>query len=384
MKKWKTPSNAYLRRFLSWTLAFFICAGAVVLSPLFSDAADKVDLESACNLTILSTSSTDPVFLEDIEKANVVMDLYKVADAKEIKGSDGYTFEVVDPYTGLVDVKTDTDVKLWYSLAQDAAKVVKAYYDAGTPITPSATVEAGKKAAGLEAGLYLIIARGAEETDYFDTVGNEEKDEVVTIANGYEYSYTFTPEFVALPTKTPDALTGEIDLTADSEWLYGATVNMKPMSEPRFGDLRIIKDLRTFETSEPAYFVFEVEAEKELNGEKRNVFSNVYTLKFTDAGENYLLVKDIPVGAEVTVSEVYSGASYSLTTAPTQSTVIIANDIVDVSFTNEYNENNKRGGAITNHFDPVLDENGNVVLDEKGMPMYVWSQYGDSSEEVTD
>ncbi len=384
MNRWKSLKGAYVKRILSCTLALGLCIGAVFVSPMLSSAADKVDLAHAVSLRTQATSSTDPAFVEDIGTAKVVMDIYKVADAVAIKNVDGYSFEVVDPYSGLVNIPKETDAKTWYDLSQDAASVIKAYYEAGTPIEPDTTIAAGQNASGLAAGLYLVIAREDGLSDYFveeENVSTGNK-EIFTLANGVENTYKFAPEFVALPTKEPDPVTGEIKTDSDSDWLYSATIYMKPSSEPRFGDLRIIKDLLTFENHDPATFVFGVEAVKEYNGVKKSVLSNVYSLSFTAAKENYLLIENIPVGAEVTVTELYSGATYTATTAASQSTVIVANEAVELRFTNDYTINRRHGGAITNHFDPVLDENGNAVLDDNGMPTYTWSKFNDSTEEV--
>ena len=63
------------------------------------------------------------------------------------------------------------------------------------------------------------------------------------------------------------------------------------------------------------------------------------------------------MGAHVTVTEIYSGAVYNLVTADTQTAVIPANDVVSVAFTNDYNNTNKGGGAVTNQFDYGEDNN---------------------------
>ena len=383
MNKWRSLKSAYVKKILSFTLALGLCIGAVTVFPMLSKAADKVDLKSACSLTAKATSTTDKAILDDLDKANVVMDLYKIADAVENKRADGYTFEVVDPYLGIVDLPKGTTADEWMGVSQKAASVVKAYYTAGTPIVPTQTVESGKAADQLEAGLYLVLARGEGIVDYFietDNASASQKD-IFTMATGADYEYFFAPEIVALPTKDPNPTTGEIDLSAQTEWKYSTTIYMKPYWEPRFGDLKIIKDLRDFETSEPAFFIFQVDTEKKY-GDVVKKTSNVYTLKFTEAKEEYLVIKDLPVGADVTVTEINSGATYKIQGSDTQNTTIVANDVVDVRFTNTYTNYKKKGGAITNHFDPVLDENGSIKLDEHGQPVYTWSVYEDSTEEV--
>lgn len=382
MKKWKGLKSAHVKRLIGCTLALGLLAGTLKAAPLFAGAADKVDLTSACSLTVGSSSSTDKEFIDDIAKANVLMDVYLVADAVEKKGYDGYVFEVKDTYSSTVTIPDDVDAKTWSDLAKVAAGVVENAYKAGNAIAPDKTIKAGETATNLSAGLYLVIARGDGITDYFEEKTDEQGNTgTYTVATTDVYKYFFAPEFVALPTKEPDE-NGEIKSSNPTPWLYTAQVFMKPLRELRYGDLKIVKDLLTFEDSEPAYFVFDVEATIGEGAEQKNVYSNVFTLEFTSAGEEYLIVeKQIPIGANVTVTEVYSGATYDVTSAFTQNTVITANDLVEVRFTNDYNENRKHYGAITNHFDPVLDENGNPVIGADGKTVYNWAKYADSREE---
>ncbi|MCR4617170.1 MAG: DUF5979 domain-containing protein [Lachnospiraceae bacterium] len=394
MNKWKSAKSAFIKKILACTVALGLCIGGTLLSPIITDAANKLDLSAACNLTVNATSSTDKVFLDDIAKAGVVVDLYKVADAEKTDGYDAYTFKVADTYKNALTIPDNVDAKVWSELANKAAKVVKDKYNTTDAIVPTATAKEGQQIKSISAGLYLVIARGEKITDYFvettlkDADGNPLKDaagnvvsEITTIAEGEENSYSFIPEFVALPTKAPDPKTGEINMSADTDWIYTAQVSLKPTWEPRYGDLKIIKDLLTYEKSEPTYFVFSVEATKKYGDTVKNVFSNVYTLSFSKYGKEELTIKNIPAGSEVTVTEIYSGCNYKLVSAASQMVVIEANQVKDVEFVNDYGENDKHCGAITNHFDPVLDANGNVVLDDNGKPKYTWAKYGDSREE---
>ena len=52
----------------------------------------------------------------------------------------------------------------------------------------------------------------------------------------------------------------------------------------------------------------------------------VVSLVFDGPGTKSVLVEDIPAGTVVTVTEVYSGASYELTTEASQTTTIIAEE----------------------------------------------------------
>ena len=62
-------------------------------------------------------------------------------------------------------------------------------------------------------------------------------------------------------------------------------------------------------------------------------------------------MEDIPAGAQVTVTEIYSGASYQVTGSQTQTVTVESSRENTVSFTNEYNGENQGGSSIVNHFD---------------------------------
>ena len=103
------------------------------------------------------------------------------------------------------------------------------------------------------------------------------------------------------------------------------------------------------------------------------VYSNVVRLSFTGAGSQSTVLADvIPVGAYVEVTEVYSGASYSLVGEATATAVIQAAETAQVSFTNEYNSSGNQGGAATNHFvfEKERDENGEIKNDSQ--PQWKW------------
>ena len=89
-----------------------------------------------------------------------------------------------------------------------------------------------------------------------------------------------------------------------------------------------------------------------LNGQ--NVYSDTVTLTFTEAGSKSYVIEGIPAGAQVTVTEIYTGTTYTLVapegTDGTQNTVIQAGSTSSVSFTNDYTPTDKGGGAVINQF----------------------------------
>ena len=117
-----------------------------------------------------------------------------------------------------------------------------------------------------------------------------------------------------------------------------------------------MKTLSEYESEEgiesPVTCVFEVTGI--LNGEE--VYSEVESITFTKAGQERVVLNQIPALAEVTVREVYSGAGYELTVPGDRTATIAANEIVSVDFENVYNGQRRGGHGIKNQF--VQDENG--------------------------
>ena len=105
MNKWKGLNSALVKRILGCTLALGLLAGTIAATPLFAGAADKINLETKCSVTVGASSSTDQDFIDDIAKANVMIDYYLVATAKEKKGYNGYTFETVETFENDVTIR---------------------------------------------------------------------------------------------------------------------------------------------------------------------------------------------------------------------------------------------------------------------------------------
>lgn len=320
--------------------AFVLAAGVVAATPAMDGKAQAVDIGKACTLTVAPGGAD---FSEDLAKAHVVVDLYKVADAIPDSDGDTYSYGFAAGYTEL-KVSDKPDNAQWQRLAQQAARIA---LNGGTP---DVSGDAGSALSIPGCGLYLVVARGADITDYIKEVtGADGEKELVTIARSGEYTYTFAPSLVSLPSK--EAVDGEINTANPGDWLYDVSVTLKPERDVRYGDLEIVKTLQSYETDDPAKFVFQVEAV--LNGQ--NVYSNVVTISFTEAGQKSVVIEDLPVGAEVTVKEVYTGAVYTVVTADTQTAVIPANDVVSVAFTNGYDNTDRDGGVVINQFDYNAD-----------------------------
>lgn len=331
-----------------WKAITAIALACVLVAaiPGLSGSARAVDLDAECSLTVNAGSSQ---LAEDLERANVVLDLYKVADAVPVAGVDTYDYEMTEPYAKL-EIPNEPAQEDWVALAQQAAEIA---LDGGIPAVAEA--EAGKPVRHLEAGLYLIIARGKDLEDYVTTVSDEDEIErIATVAESWEYKYTYLPELVSLPGKPADE-NGGLSTSNPGDWMYEVTINLKPSQSSRLNSIEIVKNLTGFNPGGPATFVFSVEATR--NG--WTVYSDVKSMVFTQAGTQSITIDNLPIGADVTVTEIYSGASYSLETPGTQTMKVSAEEVASVSFTNSPTTEIKTGGSITNSFS--YDEEGDWI-----------------------
>lgn len=322
------------------TLAAITVLSAAGLSNVYGALGVETDRECSLTFTLDETEFDD----DELRDLEIPVKVYKVADITEEAQYDttGYAdFAGL----GLENVSSTTSAEEWAQMAEDAMKIVKAKEEiastADVKVTkPEGATEFTGVINKLETGMYLVQA---------ETVQTR------------EYTYDFTPYLVSLPNnyyskEKPD------------DWVYDVTTGMKPQQTQRYGDLKIVKDLTEYNASlKDALFVFQVEGTR--NGEQ--VYSDVVSIKFNQAGEKSVLVKHLPAGTEVTVTEVYAGGSYSNTSGETQETVIDAEGVTDhpasVSFTNTYNGKLIPGTGIVNH---IEIENGN----------WDWKQWSDNTD----
>ena len=176
------------------------------------------------------------------------------------------------------------------------------------------------------------------------------------------YTYTFTPYLVSLPTNNYYSGNG-----ASDDWIYDLTkeynsaVGLKPEQHVRYGNLVINKELvdhnATFGNN--ATFVFQID----ITTLDKKTETRIEELTFNAAGSDSVTIEKIPAGSHVKVTEVYSGASYELASAKSQETDIIANPEkksevefrpAEVSFINKHDGRTNGGYGIRNNF--KLDE----------------------------
>lgn len=388
--------------------AFVLAAAFIIGTPPLSGAAWAVELERECSFQVMPVTEGGSIPEgQPGEKVDVAIDLYLVAEAWEIDGYDTYDYHVAtdSPYyagiaafvsahegsgwqseedsTGLIfrySPEAGAEGEGWEALAREAAAVG---LGESAGLLPTVTGEAGSRLSGLEAGLYLVVARGSSldgKADYVTELDTEEGGrEIATIAYTDDYVYRFSPQMISLPTK--EAAEGNASTSDTGEWIYDlGGLELKFDLDSRYVSLEIVKEITRY--GAPATFVFEVEASQD----GRVVYSDVVALSFDEnsgRGKSVILEDKIPAGADVTVSEVYAGASYSLTgiraeavggiPEGTSYTVDLASgravitaisagnmggadeegsDIgARVTFTNDYNGSGNSGGAIANHFE---------------------------------
>ena len=311
------------------TLAAITVLSAAGLSSVYG--ALGVETNRKCSLTFTLDDDTEFAELRGLE---IPVDVYKVADITEEAVYDTAKYKDFAGL-GLEKVSSTTNAEDWANMAEKAMKTVE---EKGIEPTADVKVTKSKDATestgaaeftgvinNLETGMYLVQA---------ETVQSD------------EYTYDFTPYLVSLPNNYYSKE------NPDDTWVYDVTTGMKPQQTQRYGDLEIFKDLTEYNASlKDALFVFQVEGTR--NGEQ--VYSDVVSIKFNQAGKKSVLVKHLPAGTEVTVKEVYAGGSYSNTSGDTQKAEIVAEGITDnpasVSFTNTYNGKLIPGTGIVNHFE---------------------------------
>ena len=198
--------------------------------------------------------------------------MYKVADITEeaVYDTAKYT-DFAD--LGLEKVSSTTTAEEWAQMAEDAMKIVE-----DKKIAPTADVKVTKPAGAaestgvinnLETGMYLVQAETVQTS---------------------EYTYDFTPYLVSLPNNYYSKE------NPDDTWVYDVTTGMKPQQTQRYGDLEIVKDLTEYNASlKDALFVFQVEGTRH----NKQVYSDVVSIKFNQAGEKSVLVKHLPAGTKL-------------------------------------------------------------------------------------
>lgn len=302
-------------------------------------AASAIDTDAECSIQFDIGGNSS-----ELLSASIPVNLYKVASV-DVSGNYTATgtFAKLDLSSVSAD-NLDTAAATWSERATEAKKLLK---DDTEPTTTVTLTQGRGTATRLKTGLYLV-----------DT------PKVITP----NYTYTFTPYLVSLPTN--NYYNGK---DASDNWIYNLTgsnaVGLKTEQHVRYGNLVINKELVDHNATfgDEATFVFQIDIEKP-DGKKE---TRIEELTFNAAGSHSVTIEKIPAGSHVTVTEVYSGASYELASAKSQETDIIANPEketevefkpAEVSFINKHDGRTNGGYGVKNNF--KLDENGQYQYTE--------------------
>ncbi len=303
-----------------------------------SMAAIAIDTDASCAMEINVGKNVGGNYSE-LSTAAVTIDLYKVASVEvtgDFKADAGYETLEED----LVALDDKTTAEDWATLSGAVKGLIDAEGSGLTPVDTFDTVNGSVTVTGLKTGLYLVYPQ-QELTDY--------------------YQYDFTPYLISLPDN-------RYYTQGSDRWIYELTgdnaIGLKPLRSDRYGDLVIEKSLDAYNaTNVGATFVFQVEAVKEdIDSttdpkESEVVFSDVVSMTFDGPGYDSIIIEDIPAGAKVTVTEVYSGGCYVLTSDETVDTIIVADEEgvtpSTVAFSNTYDDTHTGGTGLVNQFSYV-------------------------------
>ena len=318
------------------------------------------------SITVNITAAT-PEDAADLGSADVVWDVYKIANAKADDSYETFNYELLpeisaaatDPSKLVIPTGEAANAESWQKLANAVAEL-SVIERTANGVSNNATTT---KEEALGDGLYLVLAHGKGET-------------ASNAAKGDLYQYNFLPTIVALPTKAPlagqtEAYNGHeypVAVTSQEggEWITGATINMKYDKEPLYGSLVIKKNVNNpgeYEI-EPASFVFHITGK--LKG--ADTYDDYALVHYEGGKSASTTVGPIQAGTEVTVTEVPLGDYDTLPSSVQSETpspawllsenhlteVIKAGDVtnaVTVEFTNEYHP--PMGMAVENKFELV-------------------------------
>ena len=200
--------------------------------------------------------------------------------------------------------------------------------------------------ADAEEGVYLVVPHNASATavsDFIKTETDEDGKNTVTysFANTTGWEHDFSMNLLII---------------SDAQYALFDTKKVELKSTPvhRYGKIQIDKRLDNFVSD--GIFVFKITV-KDPDG--NTIYSDVRSITMTAAGK--MSIEDLPlfpVNSEVTVEEVYSGASYELVEGPEDPQTIEkayvegAKDAViyHFAFENDYNNSNNHGHGIDNKF----------------------------------
>lgn len=275
------------------------------------------------NTLHVQLAANDEAYIDDLMTADIVVDIYKFADATHDEGYDTYNYALTSDFSALADdfALAQEGEGDWATLAESAAEIAKGLETEGQPVKSGVSIDEEIDLA--DDAIYLVLARGADQ----------EAGSATAYTKTWEY--TFQAGMIALPTKDAND-DGIIRTDNPGEWLNVGTCNLKSSRKPLYGSLVINKTVTEASGTEPATFVFHVVGEG---------YDNYAAITYPDQTSNTLT--HIPAGIEVTVDEVYTGGRYVEVSGSGSKAIILSDQEVAADETKEiasvYFENKPSG-----------------------------------------
>jgi len=338
--------------------------GALVLSSIGwmgSLRAQAVDWEKDVSLTVDLPDDIKKVTtiadsnVADLDIGKLVIDLYKIADAKPVEGYDTYDYEYVKAFADEKSIdftaKTVSGDIDWVTiqgqignfLLQESTNIAPEEFE--KPLTIGETIALGKNP-----GLYLVVIRGLDAegnlmTDKGDYVTPNDEGLLVTQAYGSDNIYTFAPQLISIPERKLD---GTNNTANQTDWQYEPTMTLKVGMEPRLGNLEIVKTL-IGDNFSPATVVFSV-TYKDAEGQPQEQIRAISFNTPEEARTKSILIENIPI-QKVTVTEFYPGGGYTIVSprGGIAEVNLKADDVVSVTFENTLTHE-RPGTGIVNNF----------------------------------
>ena len=326
---------------------------SMILLLALAPSGFAVDLKAPNTLTVNFVPENSD-FGNDLKTARIQVDLYQLAAAVPDVISDSYHYDVPETDNGhpfwaaltqlqgdLADAEKledqnnrDTVFDKFEPYAQTFAGIVLDRHPE-IPVTRSELAVAENTTItvdNLDAGLYLLIIHGAglttkdgvPETGYVvkteQASGETGTDKTVTYATRVvtdDYEYLYRPQLLTVPTKVSEENEQQYN-TAYGNWVNTLTIYAKPTREANNGDLKIIKNVNN-PGPDPVDFVFEVS----WLGKDRIPVTKVVSMTFEgETRKEYVLANTVPIGTEVTVTEVHSGIGYTAEISSRTATIV--------------------------------------------------------------
>lgn len=281
--------------------------------------------------------SSDEEYNVDLEKASVVIDVYKFAPVNYNEDTHEFSYGPLE--SAFASLQGDFDVAVtgrgdWQEIAQGA----QALATEATPIVTGhyITGDEGSPLAVADNAVYLILARDPSEP-----VGSTS-----TFTETYEYE--IQAALVAMPSTEPDE-TGEIH-TDTGDWTTEVFTSLKTARKPLYGSLVINKTVNNF-SGEKATFIFRIQDVAE-----GGTYDEYAAITYPD--QTTTTVTHIPAGITVRVTEEYTGGRYRYVSGGEENVYIRpdsqlteAEPVATVDFVNEPSGDHPGGHGIENHYE---------------------------------